>query len=208
MITLRREQVQAVPQRPVRRPMGPERADTDGLEKGPPRTRPTGEAAKVELRDVFDALLCINRTGILWNPHDLPGHGTVYLYCAAWRDEGILAQLTYDLTGLARIKDGRKPEPTASVIDTRSVKTLNTASRARRCKGPQLRAPGSTRNGDAAVSPSRRWPPPVETGSPVNDVVAESGSTSSPSRRCLPGELPVWIYGQDESSLPVLSTGL
>jgi hypothetical protein len=46
-----------------------------------------------------------------------------------------------DLTGLARIKDGRKPEPTASVIDTRSVKSLNTASRARRCKGPQLRAP-------------------------------------------------------------------
>ncbi|WP_406448911.1 IS5 family transposase [Streptomyces sp. NBC_01622] len=87
--------------------------------------RPTGQPAKVELRDVFDALLYINRTGIPWKylPHDFPGHGTVYFYYAAWRDEGILAQLNYDLTGLARVKEGRKPEPTASVIDTQSVKT-------------------------------------------------------------------------------------
>ncbi len=56
-------------------------------------------------------------------PHDFPGHGTVYFYYAAWRDEGIFAQLNYDLTGLARAKEGRKPEPTGSVIDTQSVKT-------------------------------------------------------------------------------------
>lgn len=36
---------------------------------------------------------------------------------------GEFAQLNYDLTGLARVKEGRKPEPTASVIDTQSVKT-------------------------------------------------------------------------------------
>jgi hypothetical protein len=29
-----------------------------------------------------------------------------------WRDEGILTQLDYDLTDLARVKEGRKPEPT------------------------------------------------------------------------------------------------
>ena len=87
--------------------------------------RPTGQPAQVELRDVFNALLYVNRTGIPWKylPHDFPNHGTVYAYCAAWRDEGILAQLNYDLTGLARVKEGRKPEPTASVIDTQSVKT-------------------------------------------------------------------------------------
>ena len=87
--------------------------------------RPTGQPAKVDLRDVFNAILYVNRTGIPWKylPHDFPNHGTVYAYYAAWRDEGILAQLNYDLTGLARVKDGRKPEPTASVIDTQSVKT-------------------------------------------------------------------------------------
>lgn len=67
--------------------------------------RPTGQPAKVDLRDVFNAILYVNRTGI------------------PWRDEGIFAQLNYDLTGLARVKEGRKPEPTASVIDTQSLKT-------------------------------------------------------------------------------------
>lgn len=87
--------------------------------------RPTGRPAKVELRDVFNAILYVNRTGIPWKylPHDFPNHGTVYAYYAAWRDEGIFAQLNYDLTGLARAKEGRAPEPTASVIDTQSVKT-------------------------------------------------------------------------------------
>lgn len=89
--------------------------------------RPTGQSAKVDLRDVFNAILYVNRTGIPWKylPHDFPNHGTVYAYYAAWRDEGIFAQLNYDLTGLARVKEGRKPEPTASVIDTQSVKTSN-----------------------------------------------------------------------------------
>jgi transposase len=87
--------------------------------------RPTGQPAKVDLLDVFNALLYINRTGIPWKylPHDFPNHGTVYAYYAAWRDEGILAQLNYDLTGLARVKEGRKPQPTVSVIDTQSVMT-------------------------------------------------------------------------------------
>jgi len=50
--------------------------------------RPTGQPAKV---DVSDALLYLNRTGIPWKylPHDVPGHGTVYFYYAAWHDEGI-----------------------------------------------------------------------------------------------------------------------
>ncbi|GAA3509861.1 transposase [Streptosporangium album] len=87
--------------------------------------RPTGQPASVELREVFNAILYVNRTGIAWKylPHDFPPHGTVYAYYAAWRDEGIFAQLNYDLTGLARVKEGRKAEPTACVIDTQSVKT-------------------------------------------------------------------------------------
>ncbi|MFF6852386.1 IS5 family transposase [Streptomyces antimycoticus] len=87
--------------------------------------RPTGQPTKVDLRDAFNAILYLNRTGIPWKylPHDFPGHGTAYFYYAAWRDEGIFAQLNYDLTALARVKEGRKPEPTAPVIDTQSVKT-------------------------------------------------------------------------------------
>lgn len=87
--------------------------------------RPTGKPAVVDLRDVFNAILYVNRTGIgrKYLPHDFPAYATVYFYYAAWRDEGIFAKLGYELTGLARVKEGRKPEPTAAVIDTQSVKT-------------------------------------------------------------------------------------
>lgn len=87
--------------------------------------RPTGKPAPTDLRDIFNAILYVNRTGIPWKylPHDFPPHGTVYSYFAAWRDEGIFARLGYELTGLARVKEGRSPEPTAAVIDTQSIKT-------------------------------------------------------------------------------------
>ena len=87
--------------------------------------RPTGQPATVDLRDVFNAILYVNRTGIPWKylPHDFPSHNTVYFYYAAWRDEGLFTRLNYDLTSLARVKQGRNPEPTASIIDTQSVKT-------------------------------------------------------------------------------------
>jgi transposase len=86
--------------------------------------RPTGIPAPTGLRDIFNAILYVNRTGIAWKylPHDFPPHGTVYSYYAAWRDGGIFARLGCELTALARVKEGRKPGPTAAVIDTQSIK--------------------------------------------------------------------------------------
>ena len=73
--------------------------------------RPTGKPAPTDLREIFNAILYVNRTGIAWKylPHDFPPHGTVYGYYAAWRDEGIFAQLGYELIGLARVKEDRNP---------------------------------------------------------------------------------------------------
>lgn len=87
--------------------------------------RPTGEPARTDVREVFNAILYVNRTGIAWKylPHAFPPHTTVYYYYAAWRDEGLLAQLNVDLTALARVKAGRDAQPTAAVVDTQSVKT-------------------------------------------------------------------------------------
>ena len=87
--------------------------------------RPTRKPAPTGLRDIFNAILYVNRTGIAWKylPHDFPPHGTVYFYFAAWRDAGIFTQIGYELTGMARAKEGRAPEPTAAVIDTQTVKT-------------------------------------------------------------------------------------
>src|SRR5262245_46471462 len=77
--------------------------------------RPTGHPAQAGLREIFNAILYVNRTGIglRYLPHDFPSHNTVYAYYAAWRDEGIFAKIGYELAGLARVKEGRKPGPTA-----------------------------------------------------------------------------------------------
>ena len=80
------------------------------------------------LREIWNALLYLNRTGCPWKylPHDFPHYQTVNSYYNAWRDEGILEQLSAGLTRLARTRQGRSAEPTAAVIDTQSVKTAGT----------------------------------------------------------------------------------
>ena len=67
----------------------------------------------------------LNRTGIPWRylPHDFPPYRTVYGYFAAWSKEGLFTELNYELTGLVRDHHGRQIEPTASIMDTQSVKT-------------------------------------------------------------------------------------
>lgn len=84
-----------------------------------------GRAAEHNLRDIFNAILYLNRTGIPWRylPHDFPPHQTVYHYFATWTNDGIFTRLDCQLTGLARKKDGRTSQPSACVIDTQSIKT-------------------------------------------------------------------------------------
>ena len=84
-----------------------------------------GRTPTHDLREIFNAILYVNRTGIAWRylPHDFPPHATVYGYFALWSKEGIFTELNYQLTGLVRDHHGRNIEPTASIMDTQSVKT-------------------------------------------------------------------------------------
>src|SRR5919205_1570598 len=88
-----------------------------------------GRTPHQELREIFNAILYVNRTGIAWRylPHDFPPYQTVYGYFTAWSTDGIFAQLNYDLTGLARTKAGRGAGPSACIVDTQSVKTSTNA---------------------------------------------------------------------------------
>lgn len=84
-----------------------------------------GRVAEHDLREIFNAILYINRTGIAWRymPHDLPPWQTVYWYFKTWTTDGIFTDLNYNLNGLVRTKTGRKAEPSASIMDSQSVKT-------------------------------------------------------------------------------------
>jgi transposase len=84
-----------------------------------------GRPASHDLREIFNAILYVNRTGIPWRylPHDLPPWQTVYWYFTTWTTDAIFTQLNYDLTGLVRDHTGKQTTPTASIMDTQSVKT-------------------------------------------------------------------------------------
>jgi transposase len=58
------------------------------------RTGP-GTAARVhDLREIVNAILYVNRTGIPWEylPHDFPPYETVYDYYAKWEADGITSR--------------------------------------------------------------------------------------------------------------------
>ncbi len=84
-----------------------------------------GRLPEHDLRDIMDAILYVDRTGVQWRylPHDFPHWDTVYVYFAKWADEGVFAQLNGLFRQLLREKEGRDAEPTACVIDAQSVKT-------------------------------------------------------------------------------------
>ncbi|MGW6217104.1 IS5 family transposase [Streptomyces sp. NPDC055109] len=88
------------------------------------RTGP-GTAARVhDLREIVDAILYVNRTGIPWEylPHDFSPYKTVYDYYAKWEADGT-AQRVHDLCDKVRRAQGRPATRSAAVIDAQSVKT-------------------------------------------------------------------------------------
>lgn len=64
-------------------------------------------------------------TGCQWAqlPKDFPPFTTVQYYFYQMRDSGLLDLINQSLVGAARLLVGRKPTPTAGVVDSQSVKT-------------------------------------------------------------------------------------
>jgi len=85
-----------------------------------------------DLREIVNAILYVNRTGIAWEylPHDFPPYKTVYDYYAKWEADGTTEQIHDLLRGKVREQAGRSPAPTAAIIDARVVKTSSNAPEA------------------------------------------------------------------------------
>lgn len=77
------------------------------------------------LREVFDGLRYIVRTGNQWRfmPHDLPPWAAVYQQARRWMDAGCFEAIVHDLRELLRVAEGRAPQPTAAILDSRTVRS-------------------------------------------------------------------------------------
>lgn len=79
----------------------------------------------LDLREVINGILYWMRSGCSWSmlPNDYPNYKSVYHYFNSWSKEGIWQQIHVKLVNKVRKKAGRKKRPTASSIDSQSVKT-------------------------------------------------------------------------------------
>jgi transposase len=101
-----------------------------------------------QLREVFDALRWVVRTGSPWRymPHDLPPWEAVYQQTQRWLKAGVFEAMVHDLRMLLRLSENRAPEPTAAILDSRTLRsTPESGSRggydgAKRKKGSKVHA--------------------------------------------------------------------
>jgi transposase len=77
------------------------------------------------LREVFNALRWIVRAGAPWRllPHELPPWPAVYQQTQRWIAAGCFEALVHDLRAILRLVDGRAPQPTAVVLDGRTLQS-------------------------------------------------------------------------------------
>lgn len=89
-----------------------------------------GRPAKHAKRDIVDAILWVTGSGGQWRalPDRYPPWKTVWGYHATWSRDGTWEQICDHLRALVRQHDGRDPEPSAAIIDARSVQGAATVT--------------------------------------------------------------------------------
>ena len=134
----------------------------------PPSCR-LGRPRQVELRDVVNSIACMLWTGCSWRAllKDFPAFTTVQTYFYAWSRSGVLEQVCARFTTLERLRSGRSADPSAAIIDSQSVPTVEAGSEEcgndagktiKEANGPiTVEVTGKPRDTKGVVVMSRRW---------------------------------------------------
>ncbi len=97
------------------------------LEPFIPAAKPGGRPRKTDVRRVLDAPFYVVRTGCQWRhlppPPAFAPWQTVYGYFRAFLAAGMWESVRHHLVVMLREAEGREANPSAAVVDTRSVKT-------------------------------------------------------------------------------------
>ncbi len=90
-----------------------------------------GHPRDVQLREIVNAIFYVQREGCTWRalPGDFSPWQTVYGYMRLWQKLGIWQQVHDALRTQLRQAVGKKPQATAGIIDSQSVKTTEKRGR-------------------------------------------------------------------------------
>lgn len=87
--------------------------------------RMDGENRKHDLRAVFNALRWLVRSGASWRmmPHEFPPWPAVYQQMRRWLEAGCFEAMVHDLRVLLREYLGREGQPSAMILDSRTIQS-------------------------------------------------------------------------------------
>jgi transposase len=90
-----------------------------------PPARRGGRKRTVNIREVFNGVLYILRTGCQWRaiPKDLPPRSTLFYYLAGWEADGTRRRIQHELYGQGREQAERRASPSVGSLDRQSVKS-------------------------------------------------------------------------------------
>jgi len=78
-----------------------------------------------DLREVFNAVRYVVKTGCQWRmlPHDLPDWTVAYQQARRWAQAGVFEEIAHDLRVTLRLVEGRNPQPSAVILDGRTLQS-------------------------------------------------------------------------------------
>lgn len=91
-----------------------------------PKANSTGRPRLHAWREVLNAIFYVVKNGCHWRalPHDFPPWKSIYHYFRLWRINGKWERLNKALREELREKQGRNKHPSAAILDSQSVKTV------------------------------------------------------------------------------------
>ena len=77
------------------------------------------------LRELFNAMRWMVRAGAPWRliPHEFPPWATVHQQAQRWIAAGVFEALVHDLRAVLRLAEERAPQPSAMVLDARTLQS-------------------------------------------------------------------------------------
>jgi transposase len=86
---------------------------------------PNAPQREYDLREVYNGLRWLVRTGASWRmmPHDLPPWTAIYQQMQRWLRAGVFEAMAHDLRALLRLGQQRHAEPSAVILDSRTLQS-------------------------------------------------------------------------------------